>query len=62
MRYISTLAGDERTLPSGEYHDVGGQLGPILEFDARLRETFDLAVGLQFDLPLGDELATSGIF
>jgi hypothetical protein len=55
-------SGRSLYLPSGEYHNVGGQLSPILELDARLRETFDLAVGLEFDLPLGDELATSSIF
>ena len=55
-------SGKRCSLPSGEYHDIGGQLSPILELDTRFREAFDLAVGLQFDLPLGNELAASGIF
>lgn len=53
---------DEKHTPSGKDDDVRRELAPVLELDARLCETRDLAVVLELNLPVRDQLARSNVW
>ena len=48
-------------VPSGVHDDVGLELAAVVELEASLREALDLAVVLDLDLAVDDQLARAHV-
>lgn len=53
--------GGRQDAPSGVHDDVGLELAAVIEFQAGLREALDLAVVLDLDLAVDDQLARPNV-